>query len=66
MGFSGTQASQRPLYPWRDRGFIRGEIAATPMTGWGPSGERYLRLVFANEPIERLADLQTRFDAALA
>ncbi len=46
--------------------FTRGEIAATPMTGWGPSGERYLRLVFANEPIERLGDLQTRFDAALA
>ncbi len=44
----------------------RGEIAATPMTGWGPSGERYLRLVFANEPIERLGDLRTRFDAALA
>jgi aspartate/methionine/tyrosine aminotransferase len=58
MGFSSTQASQRL--------FTRGEIAATPMTGWGPSGERYLRLVFANEPIERLGDLQTRFDAAFA
>jgi aspartate/methionine/tyrosine aminotransferase len=46
--------------------FTRAEIAATPMTGWGPSGERYLRLVFANEPIERLADLRSRFDAALA
>jgi len=46
--------------------FSRGEIAATPMTGWGPSGDRYLRLVFANEPVERLGDLRTRFDAALA
>jgi hypothetical protein len=34
------------------------------MTGWGPSGEKYLRLVFANEPVERLGDLRSRFDAA--
>jgi aspartate/methionine/tyrosine aminotransferase len=65
MGFSSTQASQR-LFTRGEIAFTRGEIAATPMTGWGPSGERYLRLVFANEPIERLGDLQTRFDAALA
>jgi aspartate/methionine/tyrosine aminotransferase len=45
--------------------FERGRVAATPMTGWGPSGERYLRLVFANEPLNRLADLRSRFDAAL-
>jgi aspartate/methionine/tyrosine aminotransferase len=45
--------------------FDRGEIAATPLTGWGPSGERYLRLVFANEPVERLGDIRSRFDAAL-
>ena len=35
------------------------------MTGWGPSGGRYLRLVFANEPVERLGDLRARFDTAL-
>jgi aspartate/methionine/tyrosine aminotransferase len=58
LGLSGTEASRRL--------FTRGEVAATPMTGWGPGGERYLRLVFANEPIERLADLRARFDAALA
>jgi aspartate/methionine/tyrosine aminotransferase len=58
MGLSGTEASQRL--------FTRAEMAATPMTGWGASGEGYLRLVFANEPIERLGDLRTRFDAALA
>jgi aspartate/methionine/tyrosine aminotransferase len=57
MGLSGTQASQRL--------FDRSEIAATPMAGWGPSGQRYLRLVFANEPVERLGDLRARFDAAL-
>ncbi|MUK01651.1 aminotransferase class I/II-fold pyridoxal phosphate-dependent enzyme [Vibrio cholerae] len=47
-----------------DRLFTRGRIAATPMTGWGPAGERYVRFVFANEPIERLGDLRTRVDAA--
>jgi aspartate/methionine/tyrosine aminotransferase len=46
--------------------FERGRVAATPMTGWGPSGERYLRLVYANEPVERLRDLGERFRTALA
>lgn len=45
--------------------FERGLIAATPMTGWGTSGHRYLRLVFSKEPVERLADLRARFDTAL-
>ena len=45
--------------------FERGRVAATPMTGWGPSGERYLRLVYANEPVERLRDLGERFRTAL-
>ncbi|MGA8117498.1 MAG: pyridoxal phosphate-dependent aminotransferase [Actinocatenispora sp.] len=57
LGISPEQASQRL--------FEHGRVAATPMTGWGPSGHRYLRLVFANEPVERLADLRGRFDAAL-
>lgn len=48
-----------------DRLFRRGRVAATPMTGWGPSGDRYLRLVFANEPADRLDDLGERFRAAL-
>jgi aspartate/methionine/tyrosine aminotransferase len=34
--------------------FRDARIAATPMTGWGPSAESYLRFVFANEPEERL------------
>jgi aspartate/methionine/tyrosine aminotransferase len=45
--------------------FERGRVAATPMTGWGPSGDRYLRLVYANEPADRLRDLGARFGAAL-
>lgn len=45
--------------------FERGRIAATPMTGWGPSGADYLRLVFSREPVARLADLRDRFTAAL-
>jgi aspartate/methionine/tyrosine aminotransferase len=44
--------------------FERGRVAATPMTGWGPSGARHLRLVFANEPAGRLGDLRDRFVAA--
>jgi len=43
----------------------RGKVAATPMDGWGPSGTSYLRLVFANEPAERLATLGDRFRQAL-
>jgi aspartate/methionine/tyrosine aminotransferase len=44
--------------------FDRGGVAATAMDGWGPSGARYLRLVFANEPADRLGDLRDRFAAA--
>ncbi len=44
--------------------FRRGRVAATPMTGWGPSGSGHLRLVFANEPVERLGELRDRFRAA--
>ena len=43
----------------------RGRVAATPMNGWGPSGGHHLRLVYANEPVERLGDLAARFDAAV-
>jgi aspartate/methionine/tyrosine aminotransferase len=57
MGLAPEEASERL--------FTRSQVAATPMTGWGPSGSRYLRLVFANEPVQRLGDLRARFDAAL-
>lgn len=45
--------------------FDQAMVATTPMDGWGPSGENYLRIVFANEPVERLSDLGTRFRTAL-
>jgi aspartate/methionine/tyrosine aminotransferase len=53
LGLTPSEASRRL--------FERGRVAATPMDGWGPSGVRYLRLVFANEPARRLADLRERF-----
>jgi len=56
LGLPPEQASRRL--------FERGRVAATPMTGWGPRGQNYLRLVFANEPVERLVDLGARFRAA--
>jgi aspartate/methionine/tyrosine aminotransferase len=49
LGLTPGEASRRL--------FDRGRVAATPMDGWGPSGESYLRVVFANEPVERLDDL---------
>jgi aspartate/methionine/tyrosine aminotransferase len=57
LGLTPGEASQRL--------FDRGRVAATPMDGWGPSGAGYLRLVFANEPAERLASLADRFRRAL-
>jgi aspartate/methionine/tyrosine aminotransferase len=47
-----------------ERLFRHGLVAATPMSGWGPSGRRFVRLVFANEPLERLRDIRARFDTA--
>lgn len=45
--------------------FARAKVAATPMDGWGPSGRNYLRIVFANEPVERLTGLGDRFRLAV-
>jgi aspartate/methionine/tyrosine aminotransferase len=43
-----------------------GKIAATPMRDWGDSDcDRYVRLVFANEPVKRLAELRDRVNRAL-
>ena len=44
MGLTPTQASALLL--------DRGRVAATATEGWGRSGDRYLRLVFANEPLD--------------
>ncbi|WP_025619685.1 pyridoxal phosphate-dependent aminotransferase [Salinispora cortesiana] len=45
--------------------FDRAKVAATAMDGWGPSGARYLRIVFANEPVDRLSSLADRFRQAI-
>jgi aspartate/methionine/tyrosine aminotransferase len=62
-----VDAAQLDLTPGElsHRLFTRARVAATPMTDWGPTGERYLRLVYANEPVERLRQLGERFRLAL-
>ena len=58
LGMDGATASRRLLET--------GKIAATPMVNWGSEQcANYVRLVFSNEPIERLADIGERFRAAL-
>jgi aspartate/methionine/tyrosine aminotransferase len=43
------------------------KVAATPMTAWGETvAPRYVRLVFSNEPVERLALFGERLRAALS
>lgn len=56
LGFAPPDASRLLLE--------KGEVAATPMNGWGPQAERYLRFVFANEPVARLVDIRERVRAA--
>lgn len=58
LGMSPDDASQKL--------FQNGAIAATPMTGWGDetSAGRYLRFVFANEPVSRLSGLRERIRTA--
>ena len=56
-GLSGAEASRRLLSEG---------IAATSMENWGLEDvARYLRLVFANEPVERLRDVAERLRRAL-
>lgn len=49
-----------------DRLFRLGAIAATPMSGWGSDkiAGRYVRFVFANEPVERLRGIRDRIGKA--
>lgn len=45
----------------------KGKIAATPMRDWGKkNGDAFVRLVFSNEPVERLVTLRDRANRALA
>ncbi len=43
-----------------------GKIATTPMINWGTEEtKKYVRLVYSNEPVERLKGLKKRFDESL-
>lgn len=43
-----------------------GKIAATPMVNWGSANsDKYVRFVFANEPVERLRGIAARVKQAL-
>jgi aspartate/methionine/tyrosine aminotransferase len=58
LGLGGFEASRRLLE--------RGRVAATPMRDWGEAyGDRFVRLVFSNEPVGRLAELGARVRRAL-
>ena len=58
LGMDGPTASKRLLE--------KGKVAATPMTNWGTDHcNNYVRLVFSNESVDRLADIGARFDRAL-
>jgi aspartate/methionine/tyrosine aminotransferase len=58
LGMTGAEASGRL--------FELGQVAATPMDNWGVvHGAQYVRLVFSNEPLERLAGLAERFRRSL-
>ena len=45
--------------------FTDSKIAATPMIGWGPQAEKYVRFVFSNEPKERLVGIGERIRKAI-
>jgi len=58
MGYRSFEASDLLLK--------RGKIAATPMRDWGEqNSDQFVRLVFSNEPVERLAELRDRVRLAL-
>ncbi len=58
LGMDGPEASRRLLET--------GKIAATPMINWGGSASKnYVRIVFSNEPAERLRGIGQRFRDAL-
>jgi N-succinyldiaminopimelate aminotransferase len=58
-GLTGADMSRRL--------FDQARIAATPMSGWGEAnGAQFLRLVFANEPVERLRGIGDRMRRAWA
>jgi aspartate/methionine/tyrosine aminotransferase len=58
LGIPAPELSNRLL--------THGRIAATPMTAWGPDvAPRYVRFVFATEPVDRLSGIGDRVRSAL-
>jgi N-succinyldiaminopimelate aminotransferase len=58
LGLDGPVASRLLLE--------KGKIAATPMINWGGAHcSNYVRLVFSNEPVDRLRGIDDRFKRAL-
>ena len=58
LGFDSVTASRRLLE--------RGKIAATSMVNWGSAhSDKYVRFVFANEPVHRLRGIAQRVKHAL-
>jgi N-succinyldiaminopimelate aminotransferase len=59
FGLDGPSASRLLLE--------KASIAATPMVNWGgPHCQNYIRLVYSNEPLDRLRGIGDRFRAALS
>jgi aspartate/methionine/tyrosine aminotransferase len=59
LGLDSVAASRRLL--------TTAKVAATPMVNWGgPGSGRYVRLVFANEPVHRLRGIGERVRQALS
>ena len=57
-GLTSVEASERLLQ--------RGKVAATYMRDWGDeNGDQFVRIVFSNEPVERLTGLGDRVRSAL-
>jgi len=57
LGLDSVSASKRLLE--------KGKVAATPMRHWGQrNADQFIRLVFSNEPVERLRKLRGRFELA--
>lgn len=48
-----------------DKLFMKAKIAATPMLGWGVNASKYVRLVYSNEPKERLLGIGNKIKSIL-
>jgi len=57
LGMNAVDLSERLLK--------QAKVATTPMTGWGPNAAKYVRLVFSNEPKERLIGIREKFKKVL-